>query len=305
MHHRPAGPSRSARLSAAVRRTRRLLFPTPRRTVPMLVLGVTLAVLGIAAPVVSEAGTGDAGVSLDSSASASASPLRDGGIRMGADGIPAEGPSSGNGGTAAGSAPAGSATSAPRGSLSPATTPGATTAVATVVAGGGSPGSATGATTGTTAATGTTTGAPLGTPSASPAPATPPSTSVPGTVTAPESPASPPTVAPLPGATDAVLVPLNAARATAGCAALVADAGLTDVAQAHSSDMADAGGLSVSGLGGRTAVVAQGPADAASAVALWLADPTDRGVLLDCGRTSLGAGEASGTAGPWWTAILS
>src|SRR5206468_3711999 len=98
---------------------------------------------------------------------------------------------------------------------------------------------------------------------------------------------------------------VNAARTDAGCSALTGSAGLTDRAEQQSTDMAEAGTLGAPrAAAGRTSVVAHGPADADAAVAGWLADTSARAALLDCDRTSLGAGEGTGAGGPWWTAVL-
>jgi uncharacterized protein YkwD len=101
-----------------------------------------------------------------------------------------------------------------------------------------------------------------------------------------------------------VLALVNQARDDAGCSALTTDAALTDLAEQHSGDMGRAGLLGLTGLGGRTAVVAQGEATAASVVGAWLADTSTRSQLLDCHRSLLGVAEASGADGPWWTALL-
>ncbi|GAA3154668.1 hypothetical protein GCM10010531_02150 [Blastococcus jejuensis] len=97
---------------------------------------------------------------------------------------------------------------------------------------------------------------------------------------------------------------INAERTAAGCAALVADAGLAVAAGAHSAAMSATGvlgldGLDLAGLGGAAAVAAGRPT-AQSAVAGWLADPADSATVLDCSRTSIGVGAVDG----WWTALF-
>ena len=113
-------------------------------------------------------------------------------------------------------------------------------------------------------------------------------------------------------AADQVLALVNQERARSGCDALTADDALAATAQAHSAAMRDRGSLghddpdggSLSDLGGRAVAVARGDADPAAVVEGWLADPTDRAALLDCGLRSIGVGTADGDGGPWWTAVL-
>jgi uncharacterized protein YkwD len=340
VHHVPAGPPTSERLAGTARRTaaraRRAAALHPRRAVPLLVLAVVLAVLGIATPVVSGAVTGGTPVSLDASA-ASGSALRSGGIRMGVDGrgagaptVPAgrPAPAAAGGSTSTTSPAAGGSSHAAIGNTAAAGTSGrggtATTAAtpstgATAgTSGAGTPAAgttATGRTTPGTARAGATAGAATGTPSvtrgSSPVPDPTAADGTPAAdgpaAGASSSEAAAPAVATAPavvsGTGDAVLDRVNAARADAGCPDLTADPRLTARAQGHSTAMAVAGRLGLSGTGG-TAVVARGPADAASVVAGWLADRSDRTALLDCDRTSFGAAEATGHDGPWWTAVL-
>jgi uncharacterized protein YkwD len=103
-----------------------------------------------------------------------------------------------------------------------------------------------------------------------------------------------------------VLTAVNAARTDAGCAALTADSSLTTAAGKNSLAMAAQGTLAVLDPAGPATATAidSGDADAASAVATWLADAADNAHLLDCDRTAAGAAEASGDGGPWWTLVL-
>lgn len=102
---------------------------------------------------------------------------------------------------------------------------------------------------------------------------------------------------------------MNSARSGAGCAALTADATLGQLAQQHSQDMQAAGalslldpdGVSVLAQGARGAALAHSTADASAVVDGWLADPTDRATLLDCGMHTAGGGLATGG---WWTLLL-
>jgi uncharacterized protein YkwD len=125
---------------------------------------------------------------------------------------------------------------------------------------------------------------------------------------APSSDTTPPSAAPVaaavPGAGDAVLTAVNGARAQKGCAALTADADLTSLAEDHSAQMTKAGSLDAAGPAGRTTTVARGTKTAAAVADAWLADASDRSVLLDCSRTAIGVAEATGNGGPWWTAVL-
>jgi uncharacterized protein YkwD len=93
-----------------------------------------------------------------------------------------------------------------------------------------------------------------------------------------------------------VLAAVNAARASAGCAALAVDADLAALAAQPSAEMRDGGFVAVRSLdrGERTAVVATG-GDPAAVADGWLADAT----LLDCALTSAGVG----TSGGYWTLV--
>jgi uncharacterized protein YkwD len=117
----------------------------------------------------------------------------------------------------------------------------------------------------------------------------------------------PPAADPTPAEADleAQLVALVAqARVTAGCASSQADPALADVARRHSAAMAASGVLSPVDLAAwavRGAAVGQGPADPATVVAQWLADPAVTAQLLDCAATGLGAGVVDGS---WYTVVL-
>lgn len=324
MHHRPSGPPLSARVQGALTRWSLLVRAAFRRTVPArpgrLALGalVTTTVVGLvlAIPVVSGIGPGTSSVILDASSSSTApggsgsgsgSGPGDSPVVMGVDGEP---PTS--------AAFAGVHTSVTVATTPPTTTTGADTGSGSsssasnrdVVAAPGTTGSAPAhrpATSGATTVPRPPATSPAGSPSSSAgSPGT--GTTSPGTsdpVVLPAEPAEAPP--PEPDASDPVseaVALINAERTAAGCAALVADAGLAATAGAHSAAMSATGvlgldGLDLAGLGGAAAVAAGRPT-AQSAVAGWLADPADSATVLDCSRTSIGVGAVDG----WWTALF-
>jgi uncharacterized protein YkwD len=117
----------------------------------------------------------------------------------------------------------------------------------------------------------------------------------------------------------AVLTLVNRERATAGCAPVVADAGLAGVARAHSADMRDRGYFShttpeglgpfdrarAAGVGyARAENIARGQADPAAVMQSWMNSAGHRANILDCSLTKLGVGVAEGSNGPWWTQMF-
>ena len=111
---------------------------------------------------------------------------------------------------------------------------------------------------------------------------------------------TPPPAPPPPDADQAAfLAPANSARASAGLPPLQPDPALAGTASAWASSMAQSGVLSHGDFAGRIAAarpgvaaaenIAEGPADAAGAVALWLSDPPHRDNLLgDYNRGGVG-----------------
>jgi uncharacterized protein YkwD len=303
VHHLPEGPSRSDRPRRLPRlRRRHVLVP--------LVAGVLAGVLAVATPVLSAA-DGASPAALDSTASAGTGAV----VVMGVDGAPAAGTSSA--GAASGSQHTGSAggtatraaTGAPSGGAVSSTATAATADKGTdPVPTSAGTATAAGAGTGSPQASSSAPDAAPGGPSTSadPAPVGSPSPTdpSPSSTADPASQSGPGTSSPA-AAVDrsaAVVAAVQGARAHLGCDPLTVDDGLAAVAARHAGEMAAGDALTVTGLGGRPAVVAQGPADAAGAVAGWLGSDADASVLLDCGLTRLGAAEQPD--GPWWTAVL-
>lgn len=317
MRHRPARPPLPARLAVAVSAWGPLLRRGLRVRAGRLLFGVVVitavTALMLAVPVVSVRGSTASPVGLDASSSAAPRPAGDGSpVVMGEDGGPqrADGPGS--------AAPRHAAAPAQSGSVSSGTTSSGPSSAATPASG-------------SSAASSTPDPTPAG--PSTPEPSTAPSiaagsiaagSTAPGSIAAgPSAPRtsaaeqSPPEqilpAAPsAPSAADRVLALINQERARTGCDALSADDALAATAQAHSAAMRELGSLghddadggSLSDLGGRAVAVARGDADPAAVVEGWLADPTDRAALLDCGLRSIGVGTADGDGGPWWTAVL-
>jgi uncharacterized protein YkwD len=110
--------------------------------------------------------------------------------------------------------------------------------------------------------------------------------------------------------TDQVLQLVNAQRATVPCPALTLDARLTSAAQAHVADMLANEYFSHVGLDGSTPTTRAAAAgypgssvdetfgagftDAASIVASWMGEPTERAKLLDCTKVDTGIGYSPG-----------
>lgn len=135
-------------------------------------------------------------------------------------------------------------------------------------------------------------------------------------------PTSPPTAeeeepaSPEVEAAEAVLGLVNQARGQAGCQPLRLDAGLTNVALAHSRDMAERGyfdhtdpdgrtpwdraaAAGISTMGGEN--IAMGQPDARAVVDAWMNSEGHRANILNCDFTTMGLGAHFGDGGPWWT----
>ena len=310
MHHRPAGPPLSVRLTAAFRRTwlfvRYRLRRSGRRVAVGIVATVAVTAVLLAVPVtvsVPEALSLDpsAGSSSSSASSSSASSADRSAAESSTSvfpenplpSAPAPSPSPSPSSSSSGTVPAPSAEAPP---------------LATAEAPSPAPEAAPGA-------------APM--PSA-PADAPPTPASPSAAATAPRetsAPAPAPAAAVTPavlGVEAEVLSLVNAARADAGCGALVADPGLAAVARAHSADMRDRGFFahvnlagqdpfqraSAAGVIARAENIARGQQDAAGVMASWMDSPGHRANILDCDLRSLGVGVATGAGGPWWTQVF-
>ncbi|TXS57108.1 CAP domain-containing protein [Streptomyces sp. t39] len=128
-----------------------------------------------------------------------------------------------------------------------------------------------------------------------------------------------PTTAAPSGATAAeaaVLGLVNQERALVGCAPVKASTALSNLARAHSEDMAARGFFDhtdpdgatpwdraekagVSGLGGEN--IARGQADAGAVMNAWMQSEGHRANILNCDFTTMGVGVHMGDGGPWWT----
>jgi uncharacterized protein YkwD len=312
LHHLPAGPPLSARLSTNVRRLllrigallpsasahRRRSGRRPFRRVAVgLAFTMLLTGLVLTVPVVSGAGNGPTPVALDSSSTTSAdAEISDSPVVMGVDGLD---------GTAT------SSPSAPESAASSSSAAGGAAASAT-----DSTGSPAKAPADRPKATDPTTPTSPGTVLAAPrSSAAGPLPSAPGRTTTRSSSALPVT----PSALDAgdlearILALVVAARDDAGCDQSDASRKLTDLARAHSVDMrargytalVDPDGTSLLRLGADAAAVAQGSSDPSAVVSTWLAASGGRTALLDCSVNDLGVGVADGAGGPWVTLALS
>jgi uncharacterized protein YkwD len=110
---------------------------------------------------------------------------------------------------------------------------------------------------------------------------------------------------------------VNEKRAKVGCSPLQASGALSDLARAHSKDMAARGFFDhtnpdgetpwdraeqagVSSLGGEN--IARGQADAEAVMNSWMNSAGHRANILDCDFTTLGVGvHIADGGGPWWT----
>jgi uncharacterized protein YkwD len=305
VHHLPSGPPRTIGLTSVVSRIARALRPAlwlRRRRLAILVpAALAVTALTLAAPVVSGADGSDR-VALDSSSSESSGPVQSsesaGSSRpgspvvMGVDGRPLP-PSS----PAAPGEP-GSASTTPETTVAGETADGPASVPETSSASSSAPGS--------------TSSAPSSSAAGSSA------ERLPGSAAPEPGPAVTP-AAPVGAGPEAEVVALvNSERAAAGCAPVVADAALADVARAHSADMRDRDFFShvnpdrldpfdraaQAGLSAHAENIAQGQPDAAAVMASWMDSPGHRANILDCELTTLGVGVAEGAGGPWWTQLL-
>jgi uncharacterized protein YkwD len=306
VHHLPSGPRRTIGLTSLVARIARELRPAlwlrRRRLAVLVPAALAVTALMLAAPVVSGADGSSDRVALDSSSSESSGAVQSsesaGSSRpgspvvMGVDGRPLP-PSSPAAPGEPGSAPTAPDTSgAGEAADAPASVP------ETSSASSSAPGSTSSA------------------PSSSAAGSSP--ERLPGSAAPEPEPAVTP-AAPVAAGPEAQVVALvNAERAAAGCAPVVADAALADVARAHSADMRDRGFFShvnpdqldpfdraaQAGLSARAENIAQGQPDAAAVMAAWMDSPGHRENILNCELTALGVGVAEGAGGPWWTQLL-
>jgi uncharacterized protein YkwD len=300
VHHMPAGPPPTSRIAAALSRVFGL-----RRVLPVFAVVLAVAGIAFAVPVVSDVVTSsseraaleataaagqassDAGRSGGSSSGGSTS--QGGTVQMGVDGAPA---------TETPAEPSATETPQTPAAEQPETAPAAP--------------------------------ADASTPASSPAPAAKPAAEeaddepAPAEATTPApAPAPAPRAAPAapaaPGTAGQVLTLVNQARATAGCAPLVADSALAAVARAHSADMRDRDYFSHDTPEGvspfdraeqagvsyaRAENIAYGQANAAEVMDDWMTSPGHRANILDCELTKLGVGVAEGPGGPWWTQLF-
>ncbi|MDQ0845347.1 CAP domain-containing protein [Streptomyces sp. V1I6] len=109
---------------------------------------------------------------------------------------------------------------------------------------------------------------------------------------------------------------VNKERAKVGCSPMKASGTLSDLARAHSKDMAARGFFDhtnpdgetpwdraeqagVSSLGGEN--IARGQADAEAVMNSWMNSEGHRANILNCDFTTLGVGVHMADGGPWWT----
>ncbi|MEU1895095.1 CAP domain-containing protein [Streptomyces pristinaespiralis] len=137
----------------------------------------------------------------------------------------------------------------------------------------------------------------------------------------PERPAAPsktaaPDTSAAASAEAAVIDMVNEERAKVGCSPMKASGALSDLARAHSKDMAARGFFDhtnpdgetpwdraeqagVSNLGGEN--IARGQADAEAVMNSWMNSEGHRANILNCDFTTLGVGADMADGGPWWT----
>ena len=300
MHHRPAGSPLSARMAGTLTRSLVRTRRSARRRGGRLGLGMALstAVTGfvLAVPVVSS-DSPTAPMSMDSATSSTARHAEESSpVVMGRDGTPAP--------PAAGTPAAPPASEVPASEL-PATELPASELPASEMPAPEVPASD------------------VPTPSAD-APVTPQvSAAAPGTET--DTPAPSRTAAATsagaraPGVEAQVIALVNAVRLDAGCAPLVHDEGLAEVARAHSADMRDRDFFDHENLAGldpferaeaagltnaRAEDIAYGQPDPAAVMDDWMESRGHRANILDCELRTLGVGVAEGPGGPWWTQLF-
>jgi uncharacterized protein YkwD len=299
VHHRPAGSPLSARMAGTLTRSLVRTRRSARRRGGRLGLGMALstAVTGfvLAVPVVSS-DSPTAPMSMDSATSSTARHAEESSpVVMGRDGTPAP--------PAAGTPAAPPASEVPASEL-PATELPASELPASEMPAPEVPASD------------------VPTPSAD-APVTPQvSAAAPGTET--DTPAPSRTAAAssagarAPGVEAQVIALVNAVRLDAGCAPLVHDEGLAEVARAHSADMRDRDFFDHENLAGldpferaeaagltnaRAENIAYGQPDPAAVMDDWMESRGHRANILDCELRTLGVGVAEGPGGPWWTQL--
>jgi uncharacterized protein YkwD len=300
VHHRPAGSPLSARMAGTLTRSLVRTRRSARRRGGRLGLGMALstAVTGfvLAVPVVSS-DSPTTPMSMDSATSSTARHAEESSpVVMGRDGTPAP--------PAAGTPAAPPASEVPASEL-PATELPASELPASEMPAPEVPASD------------------VPTPSAD-APVTPQvSAAAPGTET--DTPAPSRTAAATsagaraPGVEAQVIALVNAVRLDAGCAPLVHDEGLAEVARAHSADMRDRDFFDHENLAGldpferaeaagltnaRAENIAYGQPDPAAVMDDWMESKGHRANILDCELRTLGVGVAEGPGGPWWTQLF-
>ena len=300
MHHRPAGSPLSARMAGTLTRSLVRTRRSARRRGGRLGLGMALstAVTGfvLAVPVVSS-DSPTTPMSMDSATSSTARHAEESSpVVMGRDGTPAP--------PAAGTPAAPPASEVPASEL-PATELPTSELPASEMPAPEVPASD------------------VPTPSAD-APVTPQvSAAAPGTET--DTPAPSRTAAATfagaraPGVEAQVIALVNAVRLDAGCAPLVHDEGLAEVARAHSADMRDRDFFDHENLAGldpferaeaagltnaRAENIAYGQPDPAAVMDDWMESRGHRANILDCELRTLGVGVAEGPGGPWWTQLF-
>ncbi len=323
MHHAPAGPPFSARVSAALSRwglrLRAALAPLAAlasfvhrsRVLPVALASLVIGGLAVILPVVSSAEPRQPdGVALSST---------DGGVGDLMEPVPGGDWTTDGGSEATASRSARESAAKEPGAGTPDRTPsGEDAGAGEATTSAPAPGSPSTGTTGASTAPGSA--APSSSSSPSPSPSSPPSASSPSTESSRSAPPPPSPAAPAADGTEAqVLALVNAERSAAGCAPVTADAGLAAVARAHSLDMRDRGffdhvnpdGLDPFDRAERAGVtnaraenIAWGQADAAAVMASWMDSPGHRANILDCGLATMGVGVVTGTGGPWWTQMF-
>lgn len=337
MHHVPAGPPFSARVSAALSRwglrLRAVLavlaalasFVHRSRVLPVTLASLVIGGLAVVLPVVSSAeprqpdgvalsstdgGVGDLmkpvpGGDWTTDGGSDATPSRSAreseATEPGA-GTSARTPSGEDAGEAEGTTPAPTPGSPSTGSTGTSTAPGSAAPSSSSSPSSSSPGSSSPSSS---------------SPSSSSPSSSSPSSSSPLSQSSAPAPSS---AAPAADGTKAqVLALVNAERSAAGCAPVTADAGLAAVAREHSLDMRDRDffdHVNPDGLdafdraeqagvtNARAENIARGQADAAAVMASWMDSPVHRANILDCGLRTMGVGVATGAGGPWWTQLF-
>jgi uncharacterized protein YkwD len=312
VHHRPAGPPLTARVTGAFTRWGLLLRALlPVRLGRLALAGVvttavTALMLGL--PVVSGLGSATQPLALDSSSSTTTSSSTEDGspvVVMGVDGRPIA--SSSFAGTPAPPSEetveaAPGTTEAPVGTPDGAEEPETPVGGSSVPAGPSTGSPASGAPSAEPSSAGPSSAGPSSAGPSSHAPSSAPSVPVRPAPVPAEPPASaPPEVSAEDDADEELLEQLDEVRDD--CASLDVDHSLAAAARAHSAAMRDAGAL-VPLDSGPAGSIALGGADADDVLADWLADPTGRATILDCSRGSVGIGLVEGAGGPYWTLLL-